>query len=194
MVHAEDSVSKSLAADRTKTWNSITLVWSHIGNTEIVIGVCVIVAAVLLWRTRDWRLAAVPAIAISLQALIFVTVAGLVDRDRPPVPHLDRSPPTASYPSGHVGASTALYLAFALLALRIERAWLRWTTVVLSLAMPLLVAFARLYRGMHHVTDVGVAMLNGIVCALLAYGWYRHRTAATNPRVERGMGPPTDDS
>ena len=76
-------------------------------------------------------------------------------------------------PSGHVGASTALYLAFAILALRIERAWLRWTTIIACLAIPLLVAFARLYRGMHYVTDVAAGIVEGIVCALLAYGWYR---------------------
>jgi undecaprenyl-diphosphatase len=180
----EESVSKDLASGRTSTWNEITLVWSHIGNTEIVIGVCVVVTAILLWRTRDWRFAAVPAIAIALQATIFVIAANIVGRDRPPVPKLDPAPPTSSYPSGHVGASTALYVAFALLATRIQRAWLRWSVIVVCLLMPLLVTYARLYRGMHHITDVGVGMLNGLLCALLAYGWYRHR-AQQSERVQR---------
>jgi undecaprenyl-diphosphatase len=181
--HAEESVNKDLAAGRTNTWNSITLVWSHIGNTETVIGVCVIVAAVLLWRTRDWRLAAVPVLAIAMQGLIFLIAAKVVDRNRPPVVKLDPSPPTASFPSGHVGASTGLYVAFALIALGIGRAWLRWVTVVACLTMPLLVAFARLYRGMHHVTDIGAGILNGLVCALLAYAWYRHRTRSREARA-----------
>jgi undecaprenyl-diphosphatase len=180
----EESVSKDLASGRTPTWNQITLVWSHIGNTEIVIGVCVVVVAILLWRTRDWRFAAVPAIAIALQATIFVIAANIVGRDRPPVPKLDPAPPTSSYPSGHVGASTALYVAFALLATRIRRAWLRWSVIVVCLLMPLLVTYARLYRGMHHITDVGVGMLNGLLCALLAYGWYRHR-ARQSEQVRR---------
>jgi undecaprenyl-diphosphatase len=173
---SEESVNKDLAGDRTGTWNTITLIWSHIGNTETVIGVCVIVAAILLWRTRDWRLTAVPPIAIAMQGLIFLIAARVVDRDRPQVPKLDPSPPTASYPSGHVGASTGLYLAFALLALAIHRTWLRRLTIIVCLMMPLLVAYARLYRGMHHVTDIAAAILNGTICALLAYTWYRHRT------------------
>jgi membrane-associated phospholipid phosphatase len=184
--HAEESVNKDLASDRTKTWNTITLVWSHIGNTETVIGVCIIVAAVLLWRTHDWRLATVPVIAIAMQGLIFLVAARVVDRDRPQVPKLDASPPTASYPSGHVGASTALYLSFALIALGIQRTWLRWVTVIACLTMPLLVAFARLYRGMHHPTDIAAAMINGIICALLAYALYRHRT-----RTEERQAPST---
>ena len=50
--------------------------------------------------------------------------------------------------------------------------------------MPLLVTYARLYRGAHHISDVGVGMLNGVVCALLAYQWYRHR-ARQSERVQR---------
>ncbi|WP_106210631.1 phosphatase PAP2 family protein [Kineococcus rhizosphaerae] len=177
--HAEEAVNDELAADRTPGWNTVTLVWSHLGNTETVIGVCLVVAGLLLWRTRDWRLAAVPAIAIALQAVIFATVSSLVGRDRPSVAKLDVSPPTTSYPSGHTGASTALYVAFALVALQVHRTWLRRLTVIACLLVPLLVAFARLYRGMHHVSDVGAAMVIGLGCALLAHGWYRHRTRST---------------
>lgn len=169
----EESVNKTLASDRTPTWNQITLLWSHVGNTEYVIATCVLVTAILLWRTRDVLFSAVPVIAIALQATIFVLATLVIGRPRPHVSHLDPAPPTSSYPSGHVGASTALYLSFALLATRIERAWLRRLTIVVCLALPLLVTFARLYRGMHHVTDVSMGMLNGIACALLAFGWWK---------------------
>jgi membrane-associated phospholipid phosphatase len=183
----EDTVSKDLAAGRTSTWNFITLVWSHIGNTEIVIGVCLLVAVVILWATRDWRLAAVPALALVLQAVIFFTIASVLHRARPPVAKLDLAAPTHSYPSGHVSASTALYVSLALLALRIRHAGLRWITVVFCLVVPMLVAFARLYRGMHHLTDVLASLATGIVCALLAYGWYRHRSqAVTSGQTKAG--------
>ncbi len=184
---AEESVNKDVAADRTGTWDTITAVWSQIGNTIGVIAVCIVVASLILWRTRDLRLAFVAPIAIAMQGLIFLVVAKLVDRDRPPVEKLDASPPTASYPSGHVGASTGLYVALALLAVRIERPWLRWTTVVVCLVMPLLVAFSRLYRGMHHITDISAGLLNGTICALLAYAWFRHCSTrrATRRHVAR---------
>jgi membrane-associated phospholipid phosphatase len=174
----EESVSKDLAQHRTSMWNSITMVWSRIGNTETVIGVCVVVVAIMVWRTRDWRRSVVPAIAIALQATVFVIAANMIGRTRPLVPKLDPAPPTSSYPSGHVGASTALYLTFAILATRIKHAWLRGITIVVCLLIPFLVSYARLYRGMHHVTDVAVGMVNGIVCALLAYGWYQRRSKA----------------
>jgi len=176
---SEESINRALVAHRTTRWNAITLVWSHIGNTGIVVGVCVVVAGVVLWRTRDGRLAAVPLIAISLQLVVFLLAAHVVGRTRPPVAKLDPAPPTSSYPSGHVGATTALYVGFALLAPRIRRAELRWVTLAVCLAVPLLVSFARLYRGMHHVSDVAAAILNGVTCALLAYNWYRHRAISS---------------
>ena len=58
------ALAKELAADRSDTWNTITLASSYLGGTEVVIGARLIVGAVVLWRTRDWRLAAAPAIAI----------------------------------------------------------------------------------------------------------------------------------
>ena len=164
----------------------ITDVWSRVGNTEIIIATCVVVTAVLLWRTRDWRFSAVPAIAISMQATIFVIAAHTVGRIRPPVLPEDPSPPTSSYPSGHVGAATALYTSFALLAAeRIERDWLRRTVIGLCVLMPLFVTFSRLYRGAHHISDVVVGILNGLACALLAYGWYRHRARETGTQTRQ---------
>lgn len=71
----------------------------------------------------------------------------------------------------------------------IKRTWLRWLTSVLCMVVPLLVSYARLYRGMHHVTDVVVGMANGIVCALLAYGWYRHRQHEEAPEQVGGTEP-----
>ena len=174
---AENDLSKSVASGRTELMNSVTMVWSHIGNTEIVIGVCVIAVALIWWRTKQWWYAVVPAIAIAIQASVFVAATAIADRPRPTVQHLDPAPPTSSYPSGHMGASTALYLTFALMAQRIQTAWLRRLVTAVCVIIPLLVGYARLYRGMHHLVDILVGMVNGIVCALLAWNYLRRRTS-----------------
>ena len=172
---SEASISEALEQSRTATWNTVTLAWSLLGSQGGIFGVGIIVAALILGRTKDRWLAAVPVVATVLQQAIFLIAANIVDRPRPQVAQLDEAPPTASYPSGHVGASTTLYLTFALLALQIRTAWLRRLTITVCLAVPLLVAFGRLYRGMHYLTDVLAALLNGITCALLTYWWYRSR-------------------
>lgn len=174
-LNSENAISRDVQTTRTPTWDDITAVWSHIGNTEIVIGVCVVAVAFLWWRTRQWWVAVTPALAIALQATVFVIATAVVGRQRPTVPHLDPAPPTSSYPSGHVGASTALCVTFALLAQRIEQAWLRRLLTTLFLLVPVLVAYARLYRGMHHLSDILVGAANGLVCATLAWGYLRRR-------------------
>ena len=172
---SEDTISQDVQETRTRTWDSITMVLSHIGNTEIVIGVCVVAVGLIWWRTREWWRALVPAIAISLQATVFVIATAVVGRPRPHVPHLDPAPPTSSYPSGHVGAATALYVSFALLAQSIERPALRRLVTTLFLVIPVLVAYARLYRGMHHLSDILIGAANGLVCALLAWAYLRRK-------------------
>ena len=93
---------------------------------------------------------------------------------------LDDSPPTASFPSGHTGAATALFLASALLvAWYVRNRAVRILAVTLLVAVPLLVAYGRLYRGMHHPTDILGSYLNGVACitiaagAVLGRGWRR---------------------
>lgn len=165
---SESALNRSLQDTRDRTWDSVTALWSHLGNTEIIIGVCVVAVVVVWWRTRRWWFALIPALAISLQATIFVTASSVIGRARPDGPHLDPAPPTSSYPSGHVGASVALYGSFAIMATTIKRAWLRRTVIGVCSVIPVLVAYARLYRGMHHLSDVVVGAINGLACAGLA--------------------------
>lgn len=173
---SETSVNRWFEARRGATLNSLTLWLSNFGQTQYAIAVCVVVVALFWWRTRQWWLAVVPAIALGLQAILFYTSSLLVGRGRPDVALLDNSPPTTAFPSGHTSASAALYVSLALLCQRITRPWLRWGLTAICLLVPFAVATARLYRGMHHPTDVLVGGLNGLVCAVLAW-WYLRRDA-----------------
>ena len=169
----EESVNKSLESSRTTFWNAVTLFFSWTGATVSIIGVCLVVVVLVWRRTKQWWYAVVPLIAISLQAMVFFFTTLLIDRERPDVEKLDDSPPTSSFPSGHSGAATGLYFTLALMALRITNPVLRGVVVSVCLAIPFLVGSARLYRGMHHVSDVGVAIVNGALAALLAWCWLR---------------------
>lgn len=176
---AENAVSRWFQDRRTPLGESITKVMSMIGNTEYVIAVAVLVALLVLWRTRQWWFAVVPLLAISLQATIFVIATAVVGRPCPTVERLDPTPPTSSYPSGHVGASTALYVSFVLMATRIPNLAVRRAVIAVCVLVPLAVSFARLYRGAHHVTDILVGLANGLACALLAWGYLRRDTGTS---------------
>ena len=178
----ESALNRSLQDTRSQTWDSVTAPWSHVGNTEIIIGVCVVAVAVVWWRTRRWWFAVIPAMAISLQATIFVTASAALGRPRPDVPHLDPAPPTSSYPSGHVGASVALYTSLAIMATSIERTWLRRAVIGVCSVIP----SSWRTRGCIGACTISVTSWSGPSTAWSALVWppaARSAGAAAGPRL-----------
>lgn len=160
---AEDRVDEGLENLRTGALTTVSFIGSEAGNTLTVIAITLLACLGLVFipRLPMWRQAAFLAVSVSLQALVFLLITLSVDRRRPDVDRLDASPPTSSYTSGHTGAATALYAGLAFLALSRMRGPWRRIAATLLLLLPLLVAMSRLYRGMHHPTDVVGGLVNG---------------------------------
>ncbi|MGW2959439.1 diacylglycerol kinase family protein [Streptomyces sp. NPDC001220] len=162
-ITAEDGVNRGLERLRTSTLNTLSSIGSQMGNTltVIVVTLAACLALILAPRLPLWRQASFLALAVSLQSLVFLVVTISVERQRPEVHRLDGSLPTSSYTSGHTGAATALYGGLAVLALnRLRGPWRRVVAAALLL-LPLMVGVSRLYRGMHHPTDVLGGLING---------------------------------
>lgn len=185
---AEDAVDRWFARHRTGALDAVTAVLSTLASTPYLIGTAVVVAALVLWWTRQWWVAVVAPLAVALQAAVFVTSATLVGRARPDVDRLDAAPPTSSFPSGHTSASAALYLTVAMLAQQIRHDALRRTITVLAVLVPCCVAVARVYRGMHAPLDVVFGLLNGLVCMLLAWGYLRRDTSSSGTHTRSAAG------
>ncbi len=165
----EDGIDRAFAARRTPPATAVSGFLSFVGSTFVIIGVMLAVAVVFRLVFHRWRESVFLVLAVSAQALVFLLTTLVISRQRPMVPELDRSPPTSSFPSGHTGASTALYVGIAVvLAWHLRRSRARGPVVALLLLVPLSVAVARLYRGMHHPSDVLAAFVNGGLCVLIA--------------------------
>ncbi len=166
----EDGVSRWFAAHRSPGWNTVTDVLSHVANTGSII-VSTAAACLVYWLvTRRLRDVLPLAIGVFTQAGVFLLTTLVIDRPRPQVPKLDQSPPTSSFPSGHTGASAALYFGLVLLCVRrFPSLRARVLSAVGFGLIPFAVGTARLYRGMHHPSDVLFGLLNGLVCAVVAY-------------------------
>ncbi|MFJ2022664.1 diacylglycerol kinase family protein [Streptomyces sp. NPDC087897] len=168
-VAAEDAVVEALEDARTGTLDAVSTAVSALGDTTTVVGLTFLVCLTLVLTPRlpRWREAVFLAAAVSLQSAVFVLITACVDRTRPDIERLDDSPPTSSYTSGHTGAATALYAGLAVLVLsRVRGPWRR-PLAALLLLVPLLVGLARLYRGMHHPTDVAGGLANGTLSLIV---------------------------
>jgi membrane-associated phospholipid phosphatase len=168
----DNAVNDWFVRRRTSTLNTWTLWGSEIAMTPTVIGV-LFLAAIALAIARRWREAAFLVIAVSVEASAFLVTTLVVMRARPTVPRLDPSPPTSSFPSGHVAAGLALYVGLAiLLSAHLRSILLRAVIWLLAIAIPIAIALSRVYRGMHHPTDVLVSLLilapGALLVAMLA--------------------------
>ncbi|MEP6757865.1 MAG: phosphatase PAP2 family protein [Actinomycetota bacterium] len=179
------SVATWFVAQRTDALNSVTAVGSMMGSTFVVIGIAVVVGIVLAFR-RHWLAIGFLAAALLIEVGAFLATAFVVSRPRPAVPQLDVAPPTSSFPSGHTAAALVLYASLAIIVWTLtDSRVLRFLFGALAVLVPIFVALSRLYRGMHHATDVlgsVVLGLGALVCAVIVT---RVTTAATVTRVRQ---------
>jgi hypothetical protein len=160
---AEDGVDRSLVGDRTPLLNHVTAFLSTMASTPYAIGLTLLAAALARLVFHRWRETWFIAGAVAIEAGVFLVTTLVIARPRPAVPRLDVSPPTSSFPSGHTAAALALYGAIILVARYHGASWPVW----LLLLIPLAVGGSRLYRGMHHPSDVVAGLLLGAACLAL---------------------------
>jgi membrane-associated phospholipid phosphatase len=172
------------ADHRTGLLNTLSGPAAELGNTWVVVSAGVVAAAAAGLAFRSWRPVTALTVALCGELAIFLTTTALVDRPRPPVPHLDAHlPPTSSFPSGHTAAAVCLYGAIAALVLAGARGrWRRWAPVV-AVLLVLVVAAARLYRGAHYPTDVLTSLLFAVLWLFTAL-----RLLPLPARREKGVG------
>jgi undecaprenyl-diphosphatase len=179
----DEQLSHVLAANRTDTLNGLSRIASQIGDMPAIPAVVIVVCFACLVGRR-YRIAAFFAAAILVEAATYRLATMAVPRQRPNVPRLDTLPADASFPSGHVAAAVAVYVGLALLVTA------RWPGAVvhrvawsLAVLLPLVVAASRLYRGMHHLSDVVAGVILGCLALLVALTAARAAGAADARRV-----------
>jgi len=129
-------------------------------------------------RWRLWSDVATLLIGLLLEITVFLSTTFVVDRPRPHVVRLNSTPSTSSFPSGHTAAATVLFAGLALILGRhVEHRVVRAGVWALAVLVVALVAFSRVYRGLHHPTDVIAGVLYGAGC-LVAGSQATERSAA----------------
>jgi len=165
----DDDISRWFADQRSGSLDGPADVGTFLGDTIPAMSLLAVVAiGFAMWR-RSW----LPVVFVGVLVVGmggFYALATRVDpRDRPPVKILDPGlVPDASFPSGHVGTATAVYVGIAVLAWVYAPATRRWVWVLV--ALPFVVLLARLYQGAHHLTDVLTSLVYASVWLAVLFG------------------------
>jgi undecaprenyl-diphosphatase len=149
-------------ATPASTWLLGAVTW--LGATVVVLAVTFALGGLEWLRRRRLAVLAFMLTVVVGQNIIANAVKALVDRERPPVPHLADSS-GFSFPSGHTAAAAALWAAVALVLGRGRpfraKLWLAAGAALVTVA----VAATRVLLGVHWLTDV-------IGGAALGFGWF----------------------
>jgi undecaprenyl-diphosphatase len=157
-----------------------------LGASVTVLAVTFALGGLEWLRRRRLAVLAFMVMVVVGQNFIANTVKALVERERPPVPHLAPSS-GFSFPSGHTAAAAATWAAVVLVLGRGRplptKAWLAAGAAAVTVA----VAASRVLLGVHWLTDVvgGAALGFGwfVVCAV-AFGGALLHFGAPAERVE----------
>ncbi|GAC1544539.1 MAG: hypothetical protein NVS3B12_33300 [Acidimicrobiales bacterium] len=162
LTSADKRLSDGIFRHRSAGWTSATWWFTQFAEALTVVVAGALIAIAFRLRSGRWIPGMFLLAALLGESSIYVLITTLVHRHRPLIKHLDAAPPTSSFPSGHVAASVCLYGALAVIAWQLSRRRpLQILATIAAVVVPICVAVARVYRGMHFPTDVASGAILG---------------------------------
>lgn len=150
----DDGVPQWLQTFRTPSLDHLSWLASKAGDTHAILIISLVFCPLALAAWRQWRPVLFVALTMGGELTLFLCAAAAVGRPRPEAVQIDGPMPTSSFPSGHIAATMCLWAAIAIIVMaRVRQPW-RWLFPALAVVMPAVVALSRMYRGMHHPTDL----------------------------------------
>lgn len=180
----DTSVNRWFEDHRTSTGNTLTDYASILAGTGTVLTIAGATAVILAIR-RLWHELGFLVTVFLIEITVFLTTVTLIDRLRPTVAKLDDIPATSSFPSGHMAAAIVLYVGLAILiSSHTRHILIRVSVWAIALTFVVGVGISRVYRGLHHPTDVFAGVIVGIGALLFAILAIRSADAAAHERME----------
>ena len=156
----DELVMRWVASHHMPALDALMLEITALG-TGIVVLMIVAIAALFLILTKH-KYPAILLLASSFGGLVLNLVLKLgFNRPRPSVVVAAVHTFSSSFPSGHAMSAAIVYSTVAYLAARLHRQkWASWLIMTAAMGLIALIAFSRIYLGVHYPSDVvgGVAI------------------------------------
>ncbi len=172
LVFAGQSLYVLLQGLRTPLGDRFMVICSELGDSAVVLPLVGLTLAWMLWQRR-WREALFWLAAVGFAVMAVVFFKHMLHIPRPLT--LYAGVDAWSFPSGHATLATVVYGYLAVLAAETTPVRRRWLIYAATLLLVSLIAFSRLYLGVHWLADVAGGMGLGLGwVALLAVARHYH--------------------
>jgi undecaprenyl-diphosphatase len=164
--------------------------WNGIVGTSVMTA---LLAGWFAWRKAYyWLIVALATVPGGM--LLNVVLKHIFRRQRPSLDDPLLTLSTYSFPSGHTVAATLFYGVLACYLVRRNLQWPRRALIVgAACAMVMLVALSRMYLGVHYLSDVMAASMEGAlwlaVCVTAVSTLHRRRQARGRPSWSQKRNP-----
>jgi undecaprenyl-diphosphatase len=162
----DQATAVAAATHRTSFQSAMAINLTALGSAPVVVVIALVAAA---YAVASGRPRIVLALAWAPLAFLVNTALKLLVHHPRPTEAVIALPPDYSFPSGHAVAASALYVTLALVAAGGERrAGPRRLLIASGVVVALLVAWSRVYLGVHYLSDVVGGFLFGAAGAMVA--------------------------
>jgi membrane-associated phospholipid phosphatase len=165
---ADRELNLWLEEHRTARLDTLSTIGSAFSDTIVKVVLVAVVGGTMVALWKRWHDGVFLATVVIFEASVFVLTSFIVGRERPPVEQLETAAPSGSFPSGHAAAAVAFYVGLLIVVSWHSRhRAVRAVLIALAVLVPLAVASARLYRGMHHPVDVLAGLALGVASLIV---------------------------
>ena len=171
---------RAVAEHRSAWLTTAMRVLTWLGSTTVLVPLVVGIGLVARRRTGSWASLATLGLSLGGAIVLYDFVKPVVGRPRPHTGRLVETITGYSFPSGHSTQMAAVTVTLALLTSAMTGSRRRRVTAwSIAVVASLVVAFSRVYLGVHWPTDVVAALALGAAWAGLSFATTRGCRAAS---------------